>query len=159
LVILYANGGYDPTLTPAEFADPGAGDEYRARLHGLSAGVPAYYRSHALGPWLEDGRAVRVNAVAYRSRRLSAEPENRALAEQLASLALHRRWLADVVLPDVQKGRRFLIVHRNGMWKLDRASAAETVVFSGNPISPWPAAEVMERARAWLAGRTMHEGI
>lgn len=153
VVLLYANGGYDEVRTPEEFADPATAGRHRDQLHGVVRGIPDYYGTRALGAWITSGLAVRVNAVAYRSKNLSREPENRAVAERLASLAIHRKWVRDEVLPGAREGRRFLIVHRNGMWKLDRAEAGPSVVFSSNPISPSPSVQVVERARAWLRGR------
>ncbi|HEY2357486.1 MAG TPA: hypothetical protein VGH86_08550 [Phenylobacterium sp.] len=153
VVVLYANGGYDPVLTPQEFADPGAAGRYREQLHGLSSAIPSYYRGHAMGDWLEAGLAVRVNAVAYRSKRLSEEPTNQALVDKLPSVALHRRWILEEVLPQALAGDRFLIVHRNGAWRLDRSLAGPTVAFSSNPISASPSKEPVERVRQWLVGR------
>ena len=153
VVLRYANGGYSETVTPQEFEDPAAAARHRGHLHGIDATIPDYYRSHALGDWIEAGVAVRVNAVAYRSKSLSNEPANRSLAEFLPSLALHRKWVREVVLPEALAGRRFLIIHRNGMWRLDRSAACGTVVFSSNPVSPSPARATVERARVWLEGR------
>src|SRR5215217_1498687 len=103
IIILMGNGGFNPVGTPREFPDRAAVDEYIAFLHDPGRGFPArlsrYYRARRVGPWLDRSQAAIVNAVAYRSKRLSEEPYNRDVAKRLPSLAAHRKWLRDEVLP------------------------------------------------------------
>jgi len=153
VVMLMANGGYKSDLTPAEFPDEAAAETYRNGLRGLSSSVPECYDSRGFGKWAREGKVVLVNAVAYRSPNLSTEPQNQRLASRLPSVALHQQWLKKVVLPEAADGRRIVIVHRNGAWHLDRSCASDAVIFSPNPVSPYPAKSVQRRVEDWMLAR------
>ncbi|WP_147262970.1 hypothetical protein [Roseiarcus fermentans] len=85
VVILMLNGGYDRTLTPAEFARPDDRAEYLAWIKGERKAFPqnlsAYYTQHPEFSLVRDGSAVIVNAVAYRSEGITREPQNQKLAK------------------------------------------------------------------------------
>jgi hypothetical protein len=157
VVVLMANGGFRSEETPLDFAEAGLAEAYTAYLNGKSKGLPpasvAYYRRHPLGALLENGGAVMVNAVAYRSPHLSREPENLAVAEKLASVSVHRAWMRDELLPAAGRGERLVVVHRNGLWRVPRALAGPNLIFSPNPISAAPAQTVLERIGSWRAER------
>lgn len=158
IVVLMANGGFDPIETPREFACPGTQEAYLRWLHGYEGCLPTfvapYYGKGRLGAMIKRGQAAMVNAVAYRSKGLSKEAKNRLLAEKLPSLAVHRRWVHDELLPLTREGLRFVIVHRNGMWGLTRDLEQHGFHFSRNPVSSSPANDVLDAAESWLSSRS-----
>lgn len=87
IVLLMANGGYKPGVTESEFAEPGDVAAFLAYMRGERAALPtrlsAYYQRGAVGGLVAGGDAVIVNAVPYRSSRLSQEPINREIASLL----------------------------------------------------------------------------
>lgn len=157
VVVLMANGGYSAGVTEAEFASQGEAEAHIAWLRGERAepptGLAAYYRNGPLWSWLSDGQAVLVNAVPYRSPALSREPENVAVAQRLPSLALHRRWLFEEVLPAAHQGHRYVVAHRNGWWQIRPEQTGPNIEISKNPVSRSPARETMARISDWLANR------
>jgi hypothetical protein len=157
VVVLMANGGYDLNITPTEFARPRDVHECIAYLHGerqqLPTSLAPYYTASPLGPWLMGGQIVLANAVAYRSPKLSQEPLNRRVAEMLPSVAVHRRWLNMEVIPEAREGKRLVVAHRHGMWRLDRNQTPPNVLFSTNPVSPHLSSEMMGTIRQWLLQR------
>lgn len=121
IIILDNNGGYDPTMTPGEFRAEGAADGFRGNLERSSVVDPRapwvspYYLQRNFTKWLTTGEAALVNGVAYRS--VSGREKSVArLTKVLPSAAFHRRWLIETVLPSVDRGERFLIVHRWSRW-------------------------------------------
>lgn len=148
IVILLANGGIS---RPGEFDAPGSEEKFYSSLRSGQFELADQHGSKRVQAWVSAGLAVRVNSVAYRSKRLSREPENRRVAEHLPSVALHRRWLREVILPEAHADRRFVIAHRKGVWGLDRkADAAPNIVFTPNPVGSAPAHKVLDLAEAWL---------
>ena len=121
VVILNLNGGYDSALTPREFTPSGAADAWLARVADPDqadwSGIPSYYHSANYGPELLSGRAVAINACAYRSPNLQRGPA-RSLADRLPSVRFHRRWLTEALLPLATSGKRLIIAHRWGLWKI-----------------------------------------
>lgn len=148
VVVLLANGGLSQ---PGEFDRH---EDVAAFYRSLRTGefdLPDRHGAKRVHAWVARGLAVRVNSVAYRSKRLSAEPINRRIAETLPSVAVHRQWLREIVIPDAHADRRFVIAHRKGLWGLDRKTdAAANVVFTPNPVSSHPAERVLDQAEAWL---------
>jgi hypothetical protein len=153
-----SNGGYKPGITEAEFPDDASVFEFRQWLHGHAVVPPSrlgdYYTQQAFGNWIATGQAVIVNAVPYRSPRLSRERYNQAVATQLPSLAAHRNWLMQEVLPEAAAGRRFLLIHRNKWWAVPALWAGPCVLFSNSaraePNRPTPDREKLDQAQAWL---------
>jgi hypothetical protein len=158
IVILMANGGYDPhptTGTRSEFLEPSDYKEHLEMLGREGARMPRrlspYYTQNTAFRWVREGKAVIVNAVAYRSRKISEEPQNRKMVELLPSVGVHRHWLHEEVLPDAMGGRRCVVAHRWSLWKLSRSGAPlRNVHFSENPVSPYLAHDLMNRLDAWL---------
>ena len=140
VILLFANGGYDAVLTAEQFADPAAVDAHLRRLHRAEAPelteIAAYYATKAYSGWLASGDVAIVNAVAYRSPRLSTERDNWRIIPHLPSYGVHRRWMIEQLLPEVSGEERLVVVHRNGLWKIDRARAPKGVLFSPAPASP-----------------------
>jgi hypothetical protein len=141
VILLEANGGYDPIITPSEFPDRRAIDRYLGMLHDPQPIEPStvapYYGKRNYARHIARGLLVLVNAVAYRSAGISREPLNRAVAEELPSTAVHRNWLRTEVLPTALGGDRLVIAHRNGLWKLKRDELDSPYVrFSANARSP-----------------------
>lgn len=159
IVILMANGGYDEEGTPKEFPDESAVHEHRDYLRGLHLPLPRflskYYTNGPLGSLIADGSAVLVNAIPYRSPRLSEEKENQATAQILPTRAAHRRWLHEEVLPLAGAGQRFVLAHRTKWWGITPSEfAGPCVLFSdpakAEPNRRSPDKEKLEQAKKWL---------
>jgi hypothetical protein len=158
IVILMSNGGYKPGQTEAEFPDASASVAYRRWLHGDISTPPhhlaRYYTGGPFAEWITSGKAVVVNAVAYRSPRLSQEKSNQAVARRLPSHHLHRQWLMEDVLPAARDGKRFVLVHRNGLWNVPTANAGDCVLFSdpmrAEPNRAAPDRDKLRAAENWL---------
>lgn len=141
VIILNANAGYNPDLTPTEFPDGDAVSAYVARVDDPSASdwsfVSRYYDRTNYGHLVASGKAVVVNACAYRSPKLSEESANRAIIKRLPSAIFTRRWLLEAVLPMAAKGERLIVVKRGGQWKLPSTfSTAPGVTVDPAPVSP-----------------------
>ena len=61
--------------------------------------IAPYYRSRNYTLLIEKGVLVLVNAVAYRSPKITKEPRNLRVAELLPSTTVHRNWLRTELLP------------------------------------------------------------
>lgn len=161
IVILMSNGGYKPGITEAEFPSREVIEGFAACLRGENSSLPphlsSYYFRGRLGALIKDGKAVLVNAIPYRSPRLSKEPNNQAVARRLRSLEVHRTWLFREVLPAARNKDRFVFVHRNGWWSVPRSEASDFVIFSdpqlAEPNRPAPDGNKLAHAEAWLATR------
>lgn len=125
LIVLAANGGYKKDVTSKEFAAPGSEDRYMERLTDPShvdwSEVAPYYRGINYADLVFSGAAVIVNACAYRSPKISNEPENRKLIERLSSVRFTRRWLLETIFPEAEAGQRLIIGKRHGLWNLPQA--------------------------------------
>jgi len=160
IVVLMSNGAYKPGMTEAEFPDTSSEIEYREWLHGERRHLPVrlspYYLNQGLGDWIKAGDAVIVNAIPYRSVKLSSKGEklNQKIALALRSREIHRKWLIQEVLPQATRGERFVLVHRNRWWDVPTQSESEYVVFSDHlkaePNRPLPDREKLNRAERWL---------
>ncbi len=140
-IILGANAGYNPTLTPSEFPDDGAVQAYVRRVHLPSEAdwgfVSFYYNDTNYGEELASGKAALINASPYRSRKISDEPDNRKLIELLPSTRMHRRWLRSAILPLARSGEIRLIAKRFGLWKMTLEEKTSPGVFVDKaPVSP-----------------------
>lgn len=117
IIILTANGGYDPVVTPQEFEAVGAESRYLKRLSSPEkfdwSEVAPYYSSVNYSELLLSGKAATVNACAYRSNRISQEPENKKIIKKLPSVMFARSWLLDSVLPLVKQGGRVVVARRS----------------------------------------------
>ena len=143
IIILENNGGYSASLTPAEFPDQNADDEFRDMLskpRPVSRNertISPYYLERNYTQWLVDGVAALVNGVAYRSVDGKAKHVNK-MTKSLPSALFHQQWLRQVLLPQAERGDRFIIVHRWTRW--NRAAEAlrdcPNAVFSSAPVSP-----------------------
>ena len=154
VIVLMANGGYDPNRTPTEFARREDILEYIDYLKGKRTQLPtslsSYYTASSIGKWLAEEHVVLVNAIAYRSPKLSQEPWNIAVAEKLPSVAAHRRWLHNDVLPLAARGERLVVAHRHGMWKLPKHPSIPNILFSTNPISAHLSKAMIEKVTQWI---------
>lgn len=153
VILLMANGGYDAVKTPAEFPDDESVQRYLSQLHRPRAVSPRtispYYDAGNYGDLIENGKLALVNAVAYRSPKISNEPENRALAKRLPSTQVHRRWLRDELIPQAFAGERVVVVHRNRLWALSQdESRHSNIIFSRAPVSRFLSREIVERIKA-----------
>jgi hypothetical protein len=139
VLLLMANGGYDPDKTATEFSAPYAAAAYRRRLYDPAAtdaaAVARYYSTGNYGNLLADGTLALVNAVAYRSPRLSDERHNQELVPHLLSVQAHREWLIKEVIPEAKAGRRLIVAHRWGNWDIDSFRDAPWLIRSLNPAS------------------------
>lgn len=153
VVILMANGGYSVD-TKSEFAQQSDYTEYLEWLKGERRSRPqnlsSYYTHNSIFPWVEEGKAVIVNAVAYRSRSISKEPRNERLANALPSLARHRQWLCCEVLPAAKRCERLVVAHRWRLWGLNRTECTPGVLYSRNPGSPYLSNKLKAEVDSWL---------
>lgn len=141
-VLLMMNGGYDPKMTPAEFPNRAAIDRFIELLHNPRPvnprSISPYYDAGNYGQHIASGRLVLVNAIAYRSGKLSDEPKNAKLAERLPSTLLHRQWLREELVPQALSGDRVIIAHRNGMWRLRKHEFQHSnIIFTNSGASPY----------------------
>lgn len=153
VVLLMMNGGYNPSMTPREFEADGAVDRYLDMLRNPRPinpkEVSPYYDAGSYGSYIASGRLALVNAVAYRSPGLNGEPDNKRLAKLLPSTLVHLKWLRQELIPQAIAGERVVVAHRNRMWKLGRHEFDHpNIVFTTNPISPYPSADLMRRILA-----------
>jgi hypothetical protein len=141
IVILNANAGYKPDLTPTEFPDAASVSAYIARVDDPSGSdwsfVSRYYNDTNYGHLVASGKVVVVNACAYRSPRISdkKEADNRAMIKSRPSSKLMRQWLLEAVLPLAAKGERLIINNRGKHWRLGPAADAPGVVRDPCPAS------------------------
>lgn len=159
VIILGANAGYDPVITPEELPDAAAIERYVSRVRLPSESdwsiVSSYYDRLNYGPLIATGEVALINACPYRSPKISEEPENRRLLKNLPSTAYARRWLLEAVVPLAKAGKRLLIAKRPGLWDLPAVLRnADGVVFDPAPVSPqltstaWEAVQQRLRLRS-----------
>ncbi|MEM7270837.1 MAG: hypothetical protein AAF401_16490 [Pseudomonadota bacterium] len=152
-ILLMMNGGYHQQDTAAEFNEEGSVNRYIENLHNPRAVKPQYiskyYAAGNYGDFISDGRLALVNAIAYRSGKLSEEKQNQQVAELLPSTQLHRQWLFDELIPQAMSGKRFVIAHRNRFWKIRRSDFEHpNIVFTNSPASPYLPKNVVGMIRA-----------
>lgn len=137
VVILNLNGGFDPVITPSEFATPGSTDRWLSRVSKPANSnwhdVSIYYDRANYGAKIRSGEIALINACAYRSSKLSNGP-TRTLAERLPSVLFHRRWLREALIPLANDGRRVILANRWGLWKISK-NTAPSVIFDPAPVS------------------------
>lgn len=141
VIILGANAGYKKGVTDSEFPDQGAINSYLDRVRNPDtsdwSGMAQYYHGVNYGSLLLDGRAAWINACAYRSPRLSQEPQNRRLIKVLPSAQFTRQWLLEAVVPLAKHGERLVVAKRFGQWKLPpELKESPGIVFDPAPVSP-----------------------
>lgn len=156
VIILGANGGYSAELTPSEFPDQGAVRAYVERVDNPSAAdwsfVSRYYDRTNYGALVASGQAVVVNACAYRSPKISEEPDNRAMLKRLPSSVFMRRWLLEAVLPMAENGERLIVVKRGGQWNLPKTmKESRGVAVDPAPVSPQITGVPMAELAGFLA--------
>ena len=138
VVILGANGGYSEEDTPRSFAGHGDIPDF---LEQVASGTtirwahrrePYYHhKTYSKELWL--GRAVVINACAYRSRN---RPSLRRI-RGLPSVNFIKDWLRQVIAPQVRRGERLIVAWRPGLWKDALDALGQTgVVRDGNPRFP-----------------------
>ena len=140
VLLLNANGGYDDEITPAEFNDEEATKRFvdllRVPQPMVGPEISPYYTASGYADLLRSGDLALINAVAYRSRRISQEPENKHAAKGLPSAIFHRNWLRKVLLPAAALGEILVIAHRFTLWGLRSSENLPGVLFSRNSASP-----------------------
>lgn len=152
VIVLAANGGYNASVTPSEFAASGATRRYMERLLRPAEAdwkeVAPYYRGINYSELVFQGKAAIVNACAYRSPKISEEPDNRRLIKKLPSAQFTRRWLIEVVLPQMEVGSRVVVGKRHGLWDLPNfIKASNGFIADPAPVSPHLSAVVWERLK------------
>ena len=140
VVILGANGGYS-SRTPNEFRSQDCVQDFLARQKDPSnadwlSSLPPYYYETNYGQWLADGRVALVNACAYRSPKISEEPDNKRIIKKLQSVRFTRSWLLDALITLAQSEQRLVVVKRPGLWNLRDLRGTVGIVFDPAPISP-----------------------
>ncbi|MEM9346620.1 MAG: hypothetical protein AAGB26_08380 [Planctomycetota bacterium] len=156
VVILTANGGYKQAVTPHEFPDPRTEHEYVVRLTNPSGSdwrsVAKYYSDVNYADFICRGIVATVNACAYRSPKISAEPENRKLIKKLPSAAFTRRWLIDSVVTSANRGEKLVVAKRYGLWNLPKElMSSHGVVKDPAPVSPYLAKATLRAVHDFLA--------
>jgi len=156
IIILLANGGYDPTVTPLEFVAPDSEAKYLRRLSSPEqanwAEVSPYYRDVNYAELVFSGKAALVNACAYRSAKISDEPENKRLLDKLPSVRFNRAWLMEEIFPQVEAGTRFIVGKRHGLWALpETVKGNKGVLLDPAPLSPYLSNVVLKRLQEMLA--------
>ncbi len=141
VIIMGANAGYKTDTTPAEFPNEKTIDNYVKRVGAPSESdwsfVSKYYERVNYGKLIVTGQAALINACAYRSPKISAEPENRRLVRKLTPVTFTRHWLLEALFPFAKTGHRLVIVKRPGLWNLpDTAWQTKGVIFDPAPVSP-----------------------
>lgn len=157
VIILGANAGYRPDVTPSEFPDEAAIQNYINRFRDPSradwSSVAPYYSNVNYGPWIAKGRAALVNACAYRSPKISEEPENKKLIRRLPSVDMTRRWLLEAVRPLMARGQRIVVVKRSGLWELPADFRnLPGVTVDPAPISPQLTGIAWAVVQGWFGG-------
>lgn len=159
VVILNANAGYNPALTPTEFPDAASVSAYTGRVDDPSGSdwsfVSRYYNDTNYGHLVATGKVVVVNACAYRSPKISDKKEanNRAMIKRLPSSIMMRRWLLEAVLPVAAKGDRLIINNRGQHWRLGHAADAPGIVRDPCPASPRITSTAFSAMNAFLTER------
>jgi hypothetical protein len=78
------------------------------------------------------GKVVFVNAVAYRSEKITNEVQ--WLAKKMPSAVAHQKWLREELLPAASNGTRLVIAHRYSLWQFPgRESVGLRNVFHCSP--------------------------
>jgi hypothetical protein len=154
VVLLDANGGYDPKVTASEFLEANSVSRFIDLLHNPRQIDPSriapYYGKRNYAQLIRDGILVLVNAVAYRSKGISSESENKKLTELLPSTEVHRKWLRDELLLQAARGNRLVISHRNALWKLRKSEGPlPGVIFTTNPVSADLSQAVLDAISVW----------
>ena len=99
----------------------------------------SYYRGVNYGQLLRDRRAVMVNACAYRSVKISAEPDNQSTMEHLPSVRFARNWLLSDLLPRAHDGQQLVVIAKR--WRFWQNTPAlkslegRGVVFDRCPVN------------------------
>lgn len=141
VIILAANGGYDSVATPQEFGAEGAENKYLERLSLPDKAdwseVAPYYSHINYSKLLLNGQAAIVNACAYRSIKISQEPENKKIIKRLPSVSFSRSWLLESVLPLAKQRRRVIVAKRHGLWQLPKEIIKSgLLIIDPAPVSP-----------------------
>ena len=160
VIILDNNGGYDPVITPNEFPDQRAHDEYRQTLsfprplNPSARSTSPYYLQRNYTEWLVRGEAALVNGVGYRSVSGKDNAVDR-LTKVLPSARFHQEWLRRFLCPLVERGERFVVVHRWSRWNgaADALLGLSNAVRSKLPRSPDLTSAEYLAARKFLANR------
>lgn len=155
VILLNGNGGYKADITPSEFTTLESRHRHIERLHRPAPMSPdevsSYYARANYAHWLKSGDLAMVNAIAYRSVGISNAIER--LARKLPSTNLNIQWLTSEVIPAAKEGNRFVIAHRNRLWRLQRSGAIPGVYFTSNPRSEALSLEALSKIESFLARR------
>jgi hypothetical protein len=160
VIILDNNGGYGPHITPGEFPDSKACDEFRQMLAAPRPVDPAarsmslYYLQRNYSPWLISGEAALVNGLAYRSVDGNTLGVGK-LTKALPSAQFHRNWLREILAPLAARGERFIVVHRWGRWNgaADVLRGLPSAVFSTCPIGSDLTSDEFDATQKFFARR------
>jgi len=157
VIVLTANGGYDPAVTPAEFAHRNAEQEYVSRLASPDTPkwdfVAPYYSKINYGHYIPSGVLATVNACAYRSPKISQERDNSKLVRHLPSVQFNRTWLLDIILPLVKEQKRLVIAKRPKLWDLPKeAIESGLVLVDKTPASQHLNRNLLQKLREFVEG-------
>jgi hypothetical protein len=135
-----------------EFEGAESVKEYIDRLHkprpAEQGFTSPYYQRGKLWEYLRSGEACVVNALAYRSRKVTTGV--RQIAELLPSVLTHRTWLTEHAIPAARRREVAIIAKRPGLWRLDRTACADAGLFHDHEGTRYVSYEAWRQAEAWL---------
>ena len=149
VIVLAANGGYKSDVTPKEFEEPGSETKYVNRISNPGetnwSEVAPYYDDVNYAELIVNRTAALVNLCAYRSHKISEEYENKRLLAILPSVQFHRKWLFEIIFPQMESGRKIIVGKRYGLWKLPPSAMDYSgLIIDRAPISPHLSKHVWE---------------
>ena len=160
VVLLDANGGYDPSITPMEFSKSGFLEKYIELLRSPKAVDPVeispYYAKRNYASLIKSDRLALVNAVAYRSSSISRPEDaaNRRIVEKLPSTQVHRIWLRNELIPAAKAGKRLIVAHRNSLWNFKKKEGPiHGVIFTTNAVSADLSKDALAKISAFINGQ------
>lgn len=129
--------------------------EYVRRLSspGMAnwAAVAPYYSAANYSQYLLSRSLAVVNVCAYRSPKISKEPENIKAVKRLPSAKFQRDWLIKEILPDADSGRKVIVGKRHGMWELpESVRQSPGFIADPAPVSPHLSRVVLKRIEQFI---------
>lgn len=150
-MICFLNGGSEDSQ--AFYRNTALQSELLAHIRNPGSIDPSrfftYFINNAFVPWVADGRAVFVNAVAYRS------PNARCLTQRntrdIPSVRIARSWIRERCAEAIN-GKKLIVFHRWSLWGVAKNEYDNpNIIFSPNQASPYLADVTLKRIKTYLA--------
>lgn len=133
VILCYGNGGSEDDQ--AFYRDRAMQDALLDHIRHPGPVDPSNFFTYFRGEWharlIQDGRAVLVNAVAYRSVNMTALTV--ANMGDIPSVKVARAWIR-TACSEANSGRRLVVFQRNRLWDVKR-QISPGVVFATDPVS------------------------